>query len=804
MPSVNAQRLQQHDWARTGLGHPDGWPVEMKTAISMLMASDFPMCSVWGDRQIQIYNDAYNPIYGAKHPASFGASACDSWTEIWEFLGPALDQVTATGEALWFADTLLPLVRVSEPEECYFDFSYSPIRDVGGAIIGILSVVAERTSEVILRRRQNLAKLDAARDAEDTFAVLTRTLHDVLEANEMDCAKAILYSVAPETGAPDGEIWSLRASRGFVRATRPLAARALRRGSVVLDRTGEVDGGHVLSIPFCSMDGDARCVLVISPNDLVPLEISALPFAQAISTRFHAALHAAELRQREIGQMHDQIVEQELLYRFLFNNMQDGVTYCATTGVPTDDEIILAVNPQLCALLGYSADELIGMSRDAITFPDDAALKAALETRGRDLTFTSELTLRGKDGQVVPVEVSSNLIEFRKGETRSLSIIRDISRRREIEEQQAERVRLETVANLAGTLAHDTNNLMTIIIGGAEYLSDRLLVGSVERQMALNAMAAAERASGLTNQLLLYAGQHPLAARAMDLNAFVNEIRPLIASALGEINTLAVTPAADLPPCMADPAQLTTAFLNLVTNARQAMPDGGTLTVETFLEDASDEQGQPFVGLRVRDSGTGISPDIQSRVFEPFFTTKEVGSGSGLGLSIVRRLMEELGGTLRMTSTPGNGTVFDLGFRLAEAATQDGELEALADRPHGETVLYVEDNENVRHHTEAMLRKIGVDPVAFGTGREALDWVRHGGRAALLFTDLVLPGGMSGLELATALRRDQPQLPVLITTGYDPRASLAEEHGRHFPVLRKPYTSRALAAALLRELGTPA
>lgn len=807
MSRPNDKLLREFDWAQSPLGARSTWSAEMNAAIGMIMASGFPMCTVWGDQRIQIYNDAYNSIYGAKHPASFGKPARDSWPEIWEFLGPALDQVMKTAETLWFAETLLPLVKSSRPEECYFDFSYSPVSGKDGTVEGVLSVAAERTSEVILGRRRKLAALDAARVPDATFDVLMQTLHDVLAENEMDCAAAVLYSVAPETGMPDGEIWSLRASLRLIRAVRPLAARALRHGSIgVHDATKERnEPATVICIPFFGLEGEPCCSLAILPNELVSLESTALPFAEAISTGIHAVLHAAEQRRHEIVQIRDQLTIQEMLYRSLFNDVRVGVAYCATTGVPTDDEVILAVNPWLCQMLGYTAEELVGMSRDALLFPDDVALSAALAKRGADKHFTGELLLRGKDGRKVPVELTSNLIEFSKGQTRSLSIIRDISLRRALEEQQAERLRLETVANLAGSLAHDTNNLMTIVIGSTEFLADRLPAGGIEQQMAVNAMVAAERASGLTNQLLIYSRQQPLEPRPIDLNAFLDEIRPLILSALGEINSLAIGCEADLPPCMADPAQLTTALLNLVTNARHAMPDCGTLSLETFLRAGAtfldpSEPGQHFVGLRVKDTGTGIPLDIQGRVFEPFFTTKEVGSGSGLGLSIVQRLIDDLGGTLEMCSTPGSGTTFELCFPIAETAAAEVDRAEPEGRAQGEAVLYVEDNETVRRQTERMLRQIGVMPIVFGTAREALEWVRGGGRANILISDLVLPGGMSGLELAKEARRHQPDLPVLIVTGYDPRAILAKERNRHFPVLRKPYTRRGLAAALLREL----
>lgn len=804
MPSINAGRLQEFDWSESPLGDRKGWSAEQNANIEMLMASDFPMCSVWGSDLIQIYNDGYNAIFGPKHPASFGAPARESWTEIWEFLSSALDEVKA-GKTMWFAETLLPLARSSAPEECYFDFSYSPIRGRDGRVEGALSVAVERTAEVVLRRRQKLLQLDAARGPDDSFDALTRILHDVLVGNEMDCKVAALFSVASESRAPDGEIWTVRADQDLVRHLRPLAANALRSGAIKAGDGRSTDAAtQAVSIPFFTLEGEPCCALVIIPSELVPFEASFLPFVEMISRSMHAALHAAERRDREIGQMRERIAEQDQVYQFLFDNIQDGIAYCATTGAPGDDEIVLAVNPRLGDMLGYHPAEVVGMSRDAFFFPSDVALTAALEKRGRELGFRGELELCLKDGRHIPVEVSSNLVEFRKGQTRSLTLIRDISHHKQAEIERTERVRIETIANLAGALAHDTNNLMTIVIGSAEMLADSLPKGGAEHQMAVNAMVAAERACGLTNQLLTYSRRQPPAARPTDLNAFLEEVRPLVKSALGEINTLTIKPGAGLPLCLADPVQLTTAVLNLASNARHAMPDGGTFEMESCrLEFSGSAPGsrrsdRGLVGLRVTDNGTGISPEIQSRIFEPFFTTKAPGTGSGLGLSIVRRLLEELEGTLHMESIPGRGTTFELGFQPVEPTDQD-ETCACDGWAEGDIVLYVEDNGTVRRQTEAMLRQMGANTIAFSSARKAVEWVKLGGRAAFLLSDLVLPGGMSGLEMATAIRRHQPDLPVLITTGYDPIGPNAQEGHGHFPVLQKPYTRRSLEAAMQQQ-----
>ena len=793
MPLTNMLLLLEYDWSGSPIGAKNTWSSDMKANIAMLMASDFPMCSVWGPQYIQIYNDRYNAIFGAKHPHAFGAPVRENWPEIWEFLGPALDQVWA-GATLRFDGALLPLVKGTVPEECYFDFSYSPIRDDEGCVIGALSVASERTAEVVLHRRQGLLDLESAHIADGSIEALQRVLQDVLAANEMDCAMAALYSVAPETAAPDGDLWTVRGGQEFARQMRPLAARALLVGGMFSGGTQPDDmaaNAPAVAIPFYALGGAPCCVLVLVPNALVPYEASFLPFARAVSKSMHAGIHKAQRQARDLGQMRDRIAEQDQLYQFLFDHIQDGIAYCATSGVPGDDEVVLAVNARLCEMLGYQADEIIGLGREAFFFTGDGALRSALETRGRQSSFLGELQLRAKDGRQVPVEVSSNLIEVRTGEKRSLTLFRDVSHHKRAEEERVERVRLETIASLAGTLAHDTNNLMTIVVGSAEFLADRLPEGGTEHQMAMNAMVAAERASGLTGQLLLYSKHQPTIIKALDINAFLVEVKPLLASALGELNHLILKQDPELPLCLADPNQLTTALLNLVTNARHAMPGGGTLEIATCRLTSPAP-----VGLRVADSGTGIAPEIQDRIFEPFFTTKGVGNGTGLGLSIVKRLLDDLGGTMRVSTLPGSGTTFELGFQAADDVRQTPENAQDTAWAKGASILYVEDNETVRYQTEQMLRQLGMDPIVFTGGRKALDWVRAGGTAELLLTDLVLPGGMSGRELAAMARRHRPDLRVVITTGYDPQGALAENGWMDFPILPKPYTRRALQAAL--------
>lgn len=816
MNAGNAKLLDTFPWETTALGRRDGWSPDMLAVVRMALASGFPVCTAWGDENVQIYNDAYNPIYGHKHPGSFGAPARESWPEIWEFLGAAFEQVKATRQALRFDDTLLALARHDEPEECYFDFSYSPVVDGQGRVLGVVSIAAEKTTEVIFRRRQSITELDPAVIDDVGFDAMMRRLRDVLVVNDMDCAMAVAYSVDSYKGAPGGEFWTFNADPGFARAARPVVAKAARGGGIrtvvldVADGPPHRSGGGCV-IPLEGRGAELQGVLLLVPHVLVPVERSLVAYANAISTRFRAVSHASRARQERIGRVREEKAEQETLYRFLFENIRDGAVYCSTHGAPGDDEVVLAANDSACTMLGYTPEEVVGMSRDAFVMPGDETITRALDERSRDRTFVGDLVFRHRDGHPVPVEVTSNLVPLHNGEIRSLTIIRDIGHRAAIERERAERVRLETVASLTGGIAHDFNNLLTVIIGSVEGLIDELPHGTCTHKMARRTMLAAERAGELTSQLLSYSRRQTLVTRSVDLNAFLHEIEGLIRSSLGETNTLRFDLDGRCPPCTADPAQLTTAILNLVVNARDAMPSGGTLILRTFCTDAAslpaaeDGYGLPaghYVGLGVEDTGVGIDPDVRSRVFEPFFTTKEIGSGSGLGLSMVQGFVRQLGGDVRVTTRPGEGTRFDLLFRAQvapEARCLSGNVRP---RASGEMVLLVEDNRLVREQTDFLLRSLGFRTVTARDGREALSRMDEGGRFDIVLTDLVMPGGISGLQLAEELRRRDPALPIVIMTGHDPRAALADDRRRPFEVLRKPYTRKTLAEVLLRRIAT--
>ncbi|MBU8538574.1 ATP-binding protein [Falsiroseomonas tokyonensis] len=374
--------------------------------------------------------------------------------------------------------------------------------------------------------------------------------------------------------------------------------------------------------------------------------------------------------------------------------------------------------------------------------------------------------------------------------------------------------RMEAVGQLTGGLAHDFNNLLTVIIGSAELLAERLQQEEELLQLAETTRTAAERGGELTRSLLAFARRQPLEPRATDLGAEILRIELLLRRTLGEHVVCRLDLEPGLPSALVDAAQLEAALLNLALNARDAMPDGGQLTVETGLTEldaayaAQNEEVTPgeYLVIAVTDTGCGMTPEVMAQAFEPFFTTKEFGRGSGLGLSMVYGFVKQSQGHVKIYSEPGHGT--SVKIYLPRAAKSDvvrrPPLAPAAALPGGtEAVLVVEDDALVRGHVVGELKHLGYRVLAAGNGQEAMAVLHSAAEVDVLFTDVVMPGGMSGPQLAEAALRMRPGLRVLYTSGYTENAVV--HHGRLDPgvvLLSKPYRRQELAEKLRHVLRT--
>jgi signal transduction histidine kinase/ActR/RegA family two-component response regulator len=401
---------------------------------------------------------------------------------------------------------------------------------------------------------------------------------------------------------------------------------------------------------------------------------------------------------------------------------------------------------------------------------------------------------------------------------RSEALARETRERKEAQAMLVQTQKMESIGLLAGGIAHDFNNLMTVVIGNLD-IADRRIgrPETIDRALVARPIAAAlqgaRRAASLTQRLLAFSRQQVLAPQQVELNRLVSGLSDMVTRTVGETIAVETILASGLWRTFADPSQLENAIINLVVNARDAMPDGGRITIETanaYLDEAycaqfGDVTPGQYVLLSVSDTGTGISPENLARVFEPFFTTKGEATRTGLGLAMIHGFVKQSKGHVRIYSERGHGTTAKLympraegGARIESAPPAAHEQDAHIPRAiPDEVVLIVEDDDDVRDSTVALLKDLGYSVLAARTGPEALERLKEDGRIDVLFTDVVLPEGMNGRMLANAAAALRPALPVLFTTGYARNAIIHD--GRLDPgvqFLAKPYTEKELARKL--------
>jgi PAS domain S-box-containing protein len=459
-------------------------------------------------------------------------------------------------------------------------------------------------------------------------------------------------------------------------------------------------------------------------------------------------------------------------------------------------------------LIGRDRSEIIGRT-EADLFPPAEAKQVreanmSVAQSGEPRTFTDrKLTspsgVRSVETRMVPISNGGGT------PGRILAIIRDVTDAKVREEQIRQLQRMDAIGRLTGGVAHDFNNLLAIVHGNSELLRDRLKAGSEEAEMADDVVGAAGRGAELVRRLLAFARMQHLEPEAIDLNARLPNLLGLLQRSLGETITVRAKTGDDLWPAIVDPTQVDDAIVNLAINARDAMPGGGTLTIETenvtLDEDYAAHHVEvapgDYVMLAVSDTGTGMSQEVIGRAFEPFFTTKREGEGTGLGLSQVFGWVKQSGGHIKIYSELGHGTTIKLYLPRAEAQSADKRPRVEVATPTGdETVLVVEDNPNVRKTVIRQLHDLGYKTIEAESGASALQMVRGGAEFDLLLTDVIMPGGMTGYQLADELRQAKPGLKILFTSGYTELATAGEQAALKDPLLSKPYRKQDLGRAV--------
>jgi two-component system cell cycle sensor histidine kinase/response regulator CckA len=515
-------------------------------------------------------------------------------------------------------------------------------------------------------------------------------------------------------------------------------------------------------------------------------------------------------QQWQIHLFRGRLVAQEELFSLIAENAADMIA------VVTADGKRLYNSPSYQKLLGYSLDELEKTSAYEQIHPDDiaAVTAAAQEARTTGVGRRLEYRVRHKSGEWRVLESTASAVRNAEGTVEKLVIVnRDITERRELEQQLVLSQRLEAVGKLSGGIAHDFNNLLGVIIGYSEALQQNIGPENPLREAIDEIQKAGQRAATLTQQLLAFSRKQVLAPKVLDLNSIVEDMQKMLRRLIGEDIELKFNMPVDLGRVKADRGQLEQVILNLAVNARDAMPKGGELKIETANAQLDEKDVSRhryvtpghYVMLKVSDTGIGMDAKTQSHIFEPFFTTKEKGKGTGLGLATVYGIVKQSGGYIWLESELGKGTTFRIFLARAEGVEEEATPAEPVKRGDGpRTILLVEDEPSLRKLTHRTLKDMGYSVLEANDAAQAIDVARSTDAPIdLLLTDVIMPG-MSGGDLAKKLSPENPHMRVLFMSGYTDGA--IEVRGSLPPgmaVLRKPFTRDVLLRTVEGTLAQP-
>jgi two-component system, cell cycle sensor histidine kinase and response regulator CckA len=495
----------------------------------------------------------------------------------------------------------------------------------------------------------------------------------------------------------------------------------------------------------------------------------------------------------------------------LVDNAPFGI--CRTS---LDGDRFETLNSTLREMLGgYSLEEALRLQISKQVWADPKDRSRLIELMQRNITIKGfEANFRRRDGSTIPVRISGSFLQDADGTEHFEGYVEDMTQQSTLEQQVRQVQKLEAVGRLAGGMAHDFNNVLVVIKLSTELMLRQITPDNPLSKPLLQVSNAADRAAALTRQMLAFGRQQMMQTRIINLNSVVSETSHMLRRVIGEDIQLVTKLCDKVDNSRLDPDQVAQVMLNLAVNARDAMPEGGTLHIETSnveLDDAYTKAHPPvqpgrYVMLAVGDTGTGIDKSILPRIFDPFFTTKDVGKGTGLGLSIVYGIVKQSGGYIWVYSEPGHGTTFKLYFPATTAALEGpvARSESIR-RPAGQKVLVVEDEAMIRSNVRECLEQLGYQVLEAESGEIAVHLcAKHRGEIDLVLTDLVMPG-MSGHELAGELAQCHPEIKMLFMSGYTEDSAARRDillKGSAF--LQKPFSVGDLSNAVQQALAVRA
>ena len=507
-----------------------------------------------------------------------------------------------------------------------------------------------------------------------------------------------------------------------------------------------------------------------------------------------------------LKQVQAELAEREAHLRSILDTVPEAMVVIDEQGRVTSFSAAAA------QLFGYRPEEVIGRNvRMLMPEPyrsehDDYIANYLRTGEARIIGYGRLVKGLTKDGAVFPMELAVGEARV-DGRRIFTGFVRDLTARQRMEDELRQSQKMEAVGQLTGGVAHDFNNILTVIIGNLELLYPQLTDPN-HREFAAEAQSAAQDGAKLAGQLLAFGRRQPLDPKPIDVGPLISNFAELLRRTLGEAVELRIVVAGSAHQTVVDAAQLQNALLNLAINARDAMPDGGQLTIEIRQArlDADYAQTHPeirtgrYVLIEVTDTGAGMSEEVRRHAFEPFFTTKSTGAGTGLGLSMVYGFVKQSGGNIQIYSELGRGTAVRVFLPAAETFAAETSPRASgkypADMPQGsETIILVEDDPRLRRVVSRRLRSLGYEAIETDSGQAAMTQLAARPDVAMIFTDVVMPGGMSGYELAKAALAAKPDLKVLFTSGYA-EPSIARLGLMTGAWLKKPYTADELAAKI--------
>jgi PAS domain S-box-containing protein len=810
--------MRAYDWAATPLGPAEEWPIALKTAAGIMLNNKFPMFLIWGPDFTFLYNDAYIRILGRKHPA-LGARFQDVWGEVWPDILPIVDR-TLAGEPTYWEDLPLTIHRGEAPEQAWFTFSYGPLRGDEGAVEGILCTVAETTKRVLAQqnRMTEVERLQRLLDHAPSFmAVVAGPDLQFFLANR--AYRALI-------GRDD--VIGLPARTVFPPDQHPGAAEQIEQ----VIRTGEPLS--LTAAPFVLQPPGQPPRELVLDYLVQPIVEDGAAIGAFVAGTDVTARYSAERRLRE----------SEERFRIIADSAPVPIW------VSKPDRTRSFVNRAYVEFLGMEEEEAAALDWRNILHPDDhdrivsqsiageASLKPfVLEARYRRgdgqwrwvrsisqprpspdggfdgfIGVAHDITA-SKHAEAALREMNDTLERRVEERTADLSaalerLQQEVAERERAEDALRQAQKMEAVGQLTGGIAHDFNNLLTPIIGGLEMITRRLDDPRLQR-IAQAALDSGHRGAKLATQLLAFSRLQRIAMAPVAVNAVIEEMGRILHHSIGPRIAISEDLSEAAGHALCDANQLENAILNLAINARDAMPEGGRLTVATALheqaENGPDLAAGTYVRISVGDSGHGMSPQVAARAMEPFFSTKPVGKGTGLGLAQVYGIAHQSGGTVRIESREGEGT--QVHILLPHVPPAPEKSEAAAPAPASETgaqqrfvsILVVDDDPQVRNFMVQALSELGHEVHSCDSGEAALERLDRE-LPDLILVDFAMPG-MNGAQLAQAIRARHGDQPIVFVTGYAESEQLEAALGPDVPVLRKPFSINDLSAMIAAQAG---